>query len=288
MRSSALREVAEGVVPKSLISHVPRGFEVVGDIAIVNIPRQLENYRFELAEALLSRFKGRMRIVVRRVSPARDPNRVHSYEVLAGSGGLETIHRESGCTFKVDLSKVFFTSRLQYERIRVARAVRRGEVVVNMFAGVGPFSIVIAKLVQDVKVYSIDINPDAYKLMVENIRLNKVEDKVIPILGDAGEAIDEHGLRGVADRVLMPSPEHAFNYLAKAVEALKPQGFIHYYDVANPKVSLYDHLNLRVREGLRGLEVRWVMRGVRAIRSVAPLKVYACADLEVERATSRP
>lgn len=282
-KGGLLREVAREVVPPSLLSRVPKGFEVIGDIAILNLPRELEEYRFKIAEALLNRLKPRVRIVVRRSSPARDPERVHSYEVLAGSGGFETLHKESGCIFKVDISKVFFTSRLQYERSRIVSLVKPGEIVINMFAGVGPFSIIIAKKVPDVKVYSIDINPEAYKLMVENIKLNKVEDKVIPLLGDAAEVIDLHNLKSIADRVLMPSPEHAINYLTKAVETLKMRGVIHYYDVAYQVRDLHDYVVNRISSTISDSRLRWKVKAIRVLRSIAPSKVYLCADIYVDK-----
>lgn len=282
-KKGLLREIARGIVPPNLLSRVPKGFEVVGDIAILNLPRELEEYRFKIAEALLDHLRPRVRVVVRRSSPARDPERVHSYEVLAGSGGFETLHKESGCVFKVDISKVFFTSRLQYERSRIASLVKPGEVIINMFAGVGPFSIVIAKKVPSVKVYSIDINPEAYRLMVENIKLNKVEDKVIPLLGDAAEVIDLHNLKGVADRVLMPSPEHAINYLTKAVEALKRRGVVHYYDVAHQVSNLHDYISRRISSAVGSLSLKWEVKTVRVLRSVAPSKIYLSADVYVDK-----
>ena len=282
-RGRLLRELARELVPSDLLRFVPKGFETIGDIAILNLPRELDEYKFEIARALLRRLSPHIRLVVRRASPARDPKRVHEYEVLAGSGGLETLHKESGCIFKVDISRAFFSSRLQYERARIAGLVRPGEVVVNMFAGVGPFSIVIAKRVPDVKIYSIDVNPEAYKLMVENVKLNRVEDKVVPLLGDAAEVVDLYNLKGVADRVLMPSPEHAINYLAKAVESLKARGFIHYYDVARRVKDLRGYVLERVSPILDGAGTRWRVEGVREIRSVAPSKSYVCADLYVER-----
>jgi len=283
VKAGLLKGLAKGVVPPDLLKLVPRGFEVIGDIAILNLPRELEEYRFGIAEVLLNRLRPRIRLVVRRASPARDPERVHAYEVLAGSGGFETLHKESGCVFKVDISKVFFSSRLQYERARIANLVKPGEVVVNMFAGVGPFSIVIAKRVLNVKVYSIDVNPEAYKLMVENVKLNGVEDRVVPLLGDAAEVVDLYNLKGVADRVLMPSPEHAINYLTKAIEALKARGFIHYYDVAHRVKDLRGYVLERVSPILDGARAKWRVEGVREIRSAAPSKSYVCADLYVEK-----
>jgi tRNA (guanine37-N1)-methyltransferase len=282
-RGNLLRELAKEVVPSDLLRFIPRGFEVIGDIVILNLPKELDEYRFEIARVLLDHLRPRVRLVVRRASPARDPERVHAYEVLAGLGGLETLHRESDCVFKVDISKAFFSSRLQYERSRIASLVRPGEVVINMFAGVGPFSIVIAKRVPRVKVYSIDVNLEAYKLMVENVKLNRVEDKVVPLLGDTAEVVDLYNLKGVADRVLMPSPEHAINYLAKAVESLKARGFIHYYDVAHRVKDLREYVLRRISPILDGMGAKWRIEGIREIRSVAPSKNYICADLYVEK-----
>lgn len=282
-KSGIFRKLAKDVVPPNLLNRVPKGFEVIGDIVILNLPRELEEYRFKIAGVLLDYLRPRIRLVVRRMSPARDPERVHSYEVLAGSGGFETLHRESGCIFKVDISKVFFTSRLQYERSRIASLVKPGEVIVNMFAGVGPFSIVIARKVPNVKVYSIDVNPEAYRFMVENVKLNKVENEVIPLLGDAAEIIDLYKLRGIADRVLMPSPEHAINYLAKAIESLRSRGTIHYYDVVYQVRGFYDYLTMRISSILNGLSLKWRVKTVRTIRSVAPSKVYMCADIWIDK-----
>jgi tRNA (guanine37-N1)-methyltransferase len=132
--------------------------------------------------------------------------------------------------FSVDVEKCYFSPRLFYERSRIAGLVRSGETVANMFAGVGCFSIVIAKRLDVAKVLSIDVSPAAIQFMHENIRINRVYGKVIPILGDS-KMIVEQQLKRVADRVLMPLPEKAFSYLLYAVSALKTSGgWVHYYD----------------------------------------------------------
>ncbi|MQK95284.1 methyltransferase, partial [Escherichia coli] len=100
------------------------------------------------------------------------------------------------CIFKLDISKVFFTPRLSAERIRIASMVKPGETICDLFAGVGPFSIIIAKKNPNVKVHACDINPDAYKYLVENIRLNKVEDRVKAYFGDARK-LSQRELKGI-------------------------------------------------------------------------------------------
>lgn len=215
------------------------------------------------------------------VSPVEGAYKVRRLEYLAGEHRTETIYREHGCSFKVDIAKDFITPRLSYEHIRVARLVRPGEVIVNMFAGVGTFSIIIARHSQAKLVHSIDLNPDAYRHMVENIRLNKVEDKVIPYLGDAAQVIKEK-LIGVADRVLMPLPDLSIPYLKYALAALRGGGFIHLYLHVHAAKG-EDPIDKAVREadeGFRGLGVTWRLSGARVVRMVGPRFYQVVVDAE--------
>jgi tRNA (guanine37-N1)-methyltransferase len=111
------------------------------------------------------------------------------------------VQKEHGCEYHLDLSEVYFSPRLSYEHSRVASQVEEKETVVDMFAGVGPFSILIAKTHEDVKVYAVDVNPDATRYLERNIIVNGVMGKVVPVLGDAKEIVHER-LRGAADRVM--------------------------------------------------------------------------------------
>ena len=138
------------------------------------------------------------------------------------------VHKESGCPFNVDVAKCYFSQRLSDERKRFADQATDVETVVNMFAGVGCFSILLAKHPTR-KIFSIDINPIAVRYMEENVRINGVYGRVVPILGDAGQIVKER-LRHESDRVLMPLPEKAFEYLPYSLLALKNVGgWIHCY-----------------------------------------------------------
>ncbi len=150
--------------------------------------------------------------------------------MLAGENKTTATHKESGCTFQVDVGKCYFSPRLSHERARIAKLVQSGETVVNMFAGVGCFSIIIAKTVPQVKVYSIDINPAAFELYGGKCQAQPRLRQRHPLLGDAKHIIETQ-LRGVADRVIMPLPELALQYLPSALLALKPSGgWIHFHD----------------------------------------------------------
>jgi len=206
-------------------------YDVVGDIAIIKIPRWDDGkIGVLMANHILNKCKG-IKVVATQIEPAHGEYRIQKFRVIAGENRTETVHKESKCFFKLDINKVFFTPRLMYERIRIARLVNYGEIIVNMFAGVGTYSIIIAKHAKPSVIYSIDANPDAYNYMLQNIEINKVTNTIIPILGDAREVVMKK-LVNTADRVLMPLPELAKTYLPYAILALKNNGgYLHVYDV---------------------------------------------------------
>jgi tRNA (guanine37-N1)-methyltransferase len=167
--------------------------------------------------------------------------------------------------------------------MRIANLVGSGEVVVNMFAGVGCFSIIIAKHSDAAKVYSIDINPVAVGYMRENIRLNKVYGKVVPLLGDAKEII-EKSLHRVANRVLMPLPEKALEYLPYALLALRESGgWIHYYDFehATKTENAVEKVKLKVADRLSSLNVNFEFLYGRIVRATGPNWHQVVLDIKI-------
>ncbi|MEM2239850.1 MAG: class I SAM-dependent methyltransferase family protein [Candidatus Bathyarchaeia archaeon] len=259
-----------------------KSIEVIGDIAILKIPRELEPYRFKIGEEVLTHMPS-IKTVLRQLSPTSGPYRIRGFEWLAGEHKTSTIHKEHGCIFKVDLSKVYFSPRLLFERLRIAKLTKPNEVVVNMFAGVGCFSIIIAKHKPVLKVYSIDVNPDAYELMVENIKLNRVESIVKPILGDSKNIV-ENMLMGSADRVLMPLPELAYDYLPSAVLCLKDRvGWIHYYDFikVHPGEKPAEKLSERVSKMLNTITPHWSIENSRIVRTVASRTYQVALDIHI-------
>lgn len=225
-------------------------YDIIGDIAIIKIPKRNDKgVGILIANHILSKCK-RVKVVATQIKPAHGEYRVQKFEVIAGENRTETIHKESKCFFKLDINKVFFTPRLMYERIRIARLVNHGEVIVNMFAGVGTYSIVIARHSKPSIIYSIDANPDAYNYMLQNIEINKFTNTVVPILGDAREVIMRK-LINIANRVLMPLPELAKAYLPYAILALKNDGgYVHVYDVyhRNRGETINDLFNKAIRD----------------------------------------
>ena len=230
-----------------------------------------------------------VKTVFAQTSPISGDFRVRELRLLAGEDKTSTKYKESGCVFAVDVEKCYFSPRLSHERLRIASLVKSGETVVNMFSGVGCFSIVIAKTVSQTKVFSIDVNPIAVQYMEENVRINRVYGKVIPLLGDSKDIINAQ-LQGKADRVLMPLPEKALEYLPYAVSALKkPGGWIHYYDFqhAAGNEKPVEKTKLKVAQKLDSLGVGYVFAFSRVVRSTGPNWYQTVLDIQVTSLPSK-
>ncbi len=282
--TTIVRRIAEEVLGPEKAREVWGRLDVVGDVAVLKKPPTLGIDELKrLAEELVRRLPY-IRSVWAAASPVEGQYRLRDYVHLAGEYRSVTVYKEHGCSFEVDVRRVFITPRLSYEHARVASLVGEGETVVNMYAGAGLFSVVIACHAKPDKVYSIDINPDAYIFMVRSVRLNRVWGKVIPILGDAVKLVTGP-LQGRADRVLMPLPDLALEHLPYAVKALKQGGGV---------VHVYLHVGAAagvdpVEEAIGSLEpvlsrvaVDYDVRGSRVVRMVGPRRYQVVVDVWVK------
>ena len=287
-----LKEALKGVLEESELKKVVKSYDIIGDTILIRVHSDLESKRGIIAEALHKIYPHVRSIAAVPLYAHTDRiYRTRDLEVIWGDENMETMHKESGCLFKVNPKRVFFSPRLSYERMRVASKVMAGETIINMFSGVGCFSIIIARMQPQTKIYSIDVNPYAYEYMNENVRLNRMEGRVIPILGDVREELKKSGLEGVADRVLMPLPEEAHSFLPLAVRALKLDkegagGVIHYYDVSTGRKD--DDLFVMPIKRVRGIissvfgdSLRLKIEEKRIVRSVAPRRYHVVLDLNL-------
>jgi tRNA (guanine37-N1)-methyltransferase len=264
------------------LTYIYNSYDVIGDIAIIRVTERSRKCSRIIAETIMDVHKN-VKTVLAQTSSVLGDFRLRKLEFLAGEDKATTMHKESGCLFSVDVEKCYFSPRLLYERMRIAKQVGNGEVVVNMFAGVGCFSIIIAKHSKPEKVHSIDVNPAAFQFMQENIRLNRVYRRVIPTKGDAREVIEKR-LHCVADRVLMPLPEKAFEYLPHALLALKKAGgWIHYYDFehARKNENPVEKVKLKVAEKLESLDAAFTIPFGRVVRTIGPNWYQVVLDVEL-------
>ena len=221
-----LKRVLENVLSEEENEQLISAFDQIGDIIIVRIPDSLISKKQMIGKTLLEQVST-ANSVFYQSSPVEGDFRTRQLEVIAGEDKTQTEYKENGCRFIVDVEKAFFSPRLSTERERIAGLVNDGEVIINMFGGVGMFSLLAAKNTA-CTVYNIDLNPVASQLCKENVQINKLKGDVISLNGDATEVINEQ-LIGKADRVLMLLPERSDEFLDSALNALKDKGIIHYY-----------------------------------------------------------
>ena len=277
-----LRKKLSPLFPSAELNLIYNSFDVVGDIAIIKVPSGNILSAEKVANQIMA-IHGSVKAVFAQTSPIAGDFRVRQLRFLAGEDKTCTRHKESGCVFSVDVEKCYFSPRLSHERSRIARLVKDGETVVNMFSGVGCFSVLIAKTASNSKVFSIDVNPTAVQYMEENVRINRVYGKVIPLLGDSKEIVNAQ-LQGKADRVLMPLPEKALEYLPNAVSALKKSGgWIHYYDFQHAVggEKPVEKTKLKVAQKLYSLGVGYVFAFSRVVRSTGPNWYQTALDIQV-------
>ena len=242
-----------------------------------SVPEEKKNI---IGEAILAAHK-QTNTVFAKSGAVKGVYRIRDLELIAGDNKTTTVYKEYGYSYHVDVAKVYFSPRLSGEHHRVALQVNKGEIVVDLFAGVGPFAIPIAKKSKDVKVYAVDINPGAVDLLKKNISLNHLEKQIIPLMGDARKVVNEH-LYKKADRVLMNLPEKAIDFVDIACKAIKPiGGIIHYYcfvydsePLEKAKVELVKALN----EQNRIFEII----SVKTVRAIAPYAWQVVVDVKVK------
>jgi tRNA wybutosine-synthesizing protein 2 len=244
---------------------LPSSYQKIGNIVIVNLNKELWKYDRKIGRIILENIPD-TKTVCRRTGFIIGRTRRPQVKVIAGEKNTKTVHKEHGISYKIDVNEIMFSKGNLSERNRLTKLVGRNEVIVDMFAGIGYFSLPLAKYSQPKKVYAIEINPDAYHYLNENIKLNKVEDTVVPILGDC--VIEVAKLDRIADRVLMGLLPSSKEYLMDAMKVVKKNGIIHYHGVTkeNEWKQLFD--DVKVAAELYGFKVE-LLKKIK-VKSYAP------------------
>jgi len=258
-----------------------RSFDVIGSkeksVAIVEIKEDNADEK-QIAEEIIQKNKN-VKSVLKKESSREGEFRTREYTLIAGDADTEVVHKEHGYFIIVDPQKAYFSTREGTERQRIASQINPGEVVMVMFAGVGPYAIAIGKMQPDVKkVVAIEINPDAVEYMKQNVRVNKLSHKVIVVLGDVRDAAEKW--YGKCDHVVMPLPLSADEFLDVAIKCVKKEGVIHFYsrgDKANG--DIYDATKKIIAGKLEGDEYEIIDE--RIVLPYAPGKFKVCIEFKV-------
>ena len=270
-KPSSLNEALVDTLTEDELELVPTSFDIIGDIAILEIPDELESKKKAIGEALLTTFKN-IKTVTAKKTKVGTEYRTRELEILAGEQRKETEHREHGCIYRLNVETCYFSPRLGSERLRVAEQCKDGERILVMFAGVGPYPVLIAKTSSPKEICAIELNPEAVRYMEENSRINKVN--VNSILGDVRTEIPK---LGNFDRILMPLPKDAGDFLDVALPALKKGGVIHFYDFAHNE----EESTKRVKEICAGLSQKIEVLNAVKCGSYSPHMYRICVDFRI-------
>lgn len=275
-----LKEILQERLDSTELEKLSSSFDIIGTIAIIKIPESLTSKRKLIADALIEEIRP-VKSVFCQVSAIEGDYRLRKLELISGENSPITEYKEHGCTFKVDVINTYFSPRLSTERLRIAKLTEPNEVIVNMFGGVGTFSIIISRYNKSAKVYSIDSNPIAIDMCRQNIEMNKLTGNVFPVLGDAEQEIHK-GLKGIAKRVLMPLPEKAKDFVDAAVSSLENgSGTIHYFchvGADNKKNAIQNGI-MDTSESFSKFD--HTIRNVRVVREVGPRFYQIVSDVMV-------
>lgn len=168
---------------------VPSSFETIGHIAHLNITGELLPYKDIIAKVIYDKNYPRIKTVVNKVGTITNEFRVPKFEILAGEKDMVTDLKQYGATFQLDYGLVYWNSRLEHEHIRLASQFKPGDIICDMFAGVGPFAIPAAKI--GCEVFANDLNPNSAYYLKINAEKNKVDDRVAVFNMDARKFIQQ-------------------------------------------------------------------------------------------------
>ena len=274
-----LKKALEHILTEKESEQLVSAFDQIGDIIIVRIPDSLIPKKKIIGKALLEQVKT-ANSVFYQSSPVEGDFRTRNLELIIGDKKTETEYKENGCRFIVDVEKAFFSPRLSTERERISNLVNDDDVIVNMFGGVGMFSLLAAKK-KSCTVYNIDINPIASKLCEENIKINKLKGKVISLNGDSTVIIEDR-LQEKADRVLMLLPERSDEFLDVAISSLKKNGVVHYYSHIHAEKK-QDAAKLSEEHFLSVNKIQARITSSRVVRPVGPRFYQTVVDAEIQK-----
>jgi len=268
--------LSEFLTPKQLESIVS-SFDIIGDIAIMEIPDELEPQERKIGEALLKVHKN-IRTVLKKLGPMEGEFRVRKVKVIAGEDRTETTYTENGVKMKLDVSKVYFSVRLAHERARIADLVGENERVLVMFAGVGPFAFAIAKKHSDAKITAVELNPEAVRYMKANIAFNGFRN-IEAVEGDVHSvSLPESSF----DHIIMPLPKLAHGFLDIAFRAVRDGGVVHFYTIADSGNPFAEALG-KAEPAAEKSGVSISVRSQRVVRPYSPSQVQVVLDLIVRK-----
>ncbi len=264
--------------PQEVREYMPSSWDTIGDLILVKINDEVLDYKKEIGTALLKAHKSING--VHRVIKVSGETRVRELEQLAGDKGTVTITKEFGVRMKIDPSEVYYSPRLATERWRIVRQVKDNEIILDMFAGIGPFSLLIAHHTRAESIDAVDINPQATSLLHENAFLNKINNIAL-YTGDAGMISKRPDWQERYDRIIMNLPHSSMEFFQNSLGCIKNGGMIHLYLICSEEKLGENIRQCRKTAEERNCEI--YLNNKHLVRTYSPLELNYCCDILVNK-----
>jgi tRNA (guanine37-N1)-methyltransferase len=271
-----IKDILRQKLSEKELSVVPGSFDIVGDIMIfASFPEILVKKEKLVGNAYLQLLKN-VRVVCRKSKEYSGEFRTPKLRIIAGEKRLETVHKENNCVFRLNVEACYFSPRLGTERKRIASLCNLGESILVLFSGVAPYPIVIARNALPKLIYGVEKNPKAHKYAQENVLLNKVKN-IILVRGDAKNVVPK--MKVMFDRVLMPLPKSAKDFLECAIPRVKKNGVLHFYDFLEE--GTFKSAEDKVKCACRALGRKCRILSVVRCGQYSPRKFRVCVDAKI-------
>jgi len=283
-RGKNLKKMFKEYLGDELLSYIPRSYDIIGEVIIIQLPEELREYYCFIADLLLY-LHPNVKAVYRRRGETKGEYRIRELEHIGGAEVKETIYREHGLSFYVVLGLVYVNPSFSYEHKAVAELVRPNEKIFDMFAGIGGFTLNIAAL-KNAQILAVDINPWAVYCGLRSIRLNKRKLKASILYANSDVKIMSTYLKkDYFDRIIMNLPLYSLDFLPIAIDHVKDGGIIHFYAVDKNIESLINKIMNKINDYFRLIEIDVV--GAREVLEYAPYKYIYRIDLSIRKTINK-
>lgn len=271
-----LKEALKSKLTKKEFVFAPKSFDSFGDIAVIEIPKELSKKKKIIGETLLNLQK-RFRTICSIESNHEGEFRIQKVKIIAGKKDLVANYKESGVVFKIPLGKVFFSPRLGSERLRIAKEIKKDELVGCFFSGVGPYPIVLAKNSLMKKAVAIELNLTAHKFAIENAILNKCVNKIDFVFGDVKKIFKK--FKKKFNRITMPLPHTGYQFLEEAFFCIKKGGIIHFYEIIEKENFVLVENQIKEAAENQKRKIKIILK--KKVRQFSPSKEQVVFDILV-------
>tara|TARA_Y100000294_G_scaffold163901_1_gene170211 strand:- start:8872 stop:9705 length:834 start_codon:yes stop_codon:yes gene_type:complete len=276
--SNKLKDILRKKLTKKELALVPSSYNMVGSIIIFSdFPKQLTKKEKIIGKEIVKNFNN-IKSVFKKTKKYSGKFRTPKLKLLAGESNKETEYKENNVSLKLNVEKVYFSPRLSEERKRIFKQIKNNEEILVMFSGISVYPITIAKNTNAKEIYGIEINPIAHKYALENLKLNRVKDKIKLCFGDVKRILPK--INKKFDRIIMPLPKGAKHFLNLALNKIKKNKIIHFYAFSkeNDRNKIIEIINKECKKNKKQCKILNIVK----CGQFSPRVFRICVDFKVK------